>query len=146
MRDRISIVVLASALAACGGKAKPAAQPAPAAENKIVVAQPAPEPEPAPEPVPEPPPALVAESTGSPACDQYFASIERLAVVCAAKLPPESMAAMLAGRDAMRAAFHQWDDQDPASRKASIDAATDGCKAAVDAIEQAAVALECPLN
>lgn len=142
-RSAFAILVV---IAACCSRDKAASTtPAPVAtEAEPPAPLPAPPlqgpepPRPPPESEPEEPP--VAATTP---CDEYFAVIAEVEVQCVDKIPPAAMDAMRQGRDAMRAAFADWDKMDDASRQAANDAATQGCLAARDAILQVRESLGC---
>jgi hypothetical protein len=82
--------------------------------------------------------------TGAPACDEYVRAFDTIIVTCKDKLGPAADA-MIEARNMQVEAFGQWDALDAKSRKATLDAAEAGCKAASDAIRQSATAMGCPL-
>jgi hypothetical protein len=85
-----------------------------------------------------------AGSTGSPECDDYLKTFDRVVDRCAHKLGP-ALDAMKQSRDAQAAAFAEWATLDDASFEATIEAAASGCKAANDAVRQSAKSMGCKL-
>jgi hypothetical protein len=138
MRSMTMIFVLLAA-AACGGKEKSApAQPAPVAEHAPSnrVEEP---------PPPQQPVAMNADSTGSPECDEYLATFDRIRVNCKEQLA-SAAEAMDQAAAAQRDAFGQWKTLDDEGRQAAIDAAGPGCKSATDALRQAAQSMTPPCS
>ncbi|HUQ07415.1 MAG TPA: hypothetical protein VM261_33210, partial [Kofleriaceae bacterium] len=82
--------------------------------------------------------------TGSPACDEYLRAFDTVIVTCREKLGP-ALDAMIQSRNAQVEAFAEWGALDAASKKAALDAAETGCKAAADGIRQAAASMACPI-
>lgn len=103
----------------------------------------------APAPRPEPSPStpvtpLPPGGTGSKACDAYLATFEQVVQKCGEKMGP-ALEAMIQSRNAQLDAFAEWATLDKKSRKAAVDAAEPGCKAANDALRQAATSMGCAL-
>jgi hypothetical protein len=88
--------------------------------------------------------APAAVGTGSPECDEYLKTFDDVVAKCKDKLGP-ALDAMKQSRDAQADAFKQWGSLDEASRKATVEAAATGCKAATDAIKQSATSMGCTL-
>lgn len=82
--------------------------------------------------------------TGSKACDRYLETFDLVVARCRQQLGP-ALDAMLQARNAQVEAFAQWSSLDKASRKAAIEAAETGCKAANDALRQSATSMGCTL-
>jgi len=82
--------------------------------------------------------------TGSKACDQYLSTFDTVIVGCKDKLGP-AYSAMVQSRNAQLEAFAEWSKLDKKSRKATIEAAEAGCKAATDALRQSATSMGCKL-
>jgi len=82
--------------------------------------------------------------TGSPECDGYLATFDKVIVRCKDKLGP-AYDAMLQSRNAQVEAFAQWATLDQASLEATLEAAAQGCRSATDAIRQSAQAMGCSL-
>ncbi|MBZ0236298.1 MAG: hypothetical protein K8M05_28480 [Deltaproteobacteria bacterium] len=103
----------------------------------------------APAPRPEPSPStpvtpLPPGGTGSKACDAYLATFDQVVQKCGEKMGP-ALEAMIQSRNAQLDAFAEWATLDKKSRKAAVDAAEPGCKAANDALRQAATSMGCAL-
>jgi hypothetical protein len=82
--------------------------------------------------------------TGSPECDEYLATFDKVVTTCADKLGP-ALDAMKQSREAQAEAFQQWATLDDASFQATVEAAASGCKAANDAVRQSARSMGCKL-
>lgn len=132
-------------VAGCCSKDKAAATtPAPAAQEAEPSGQPpAPEPPEPPRTPPEAEPAEPPHVAATTPCDEYFAVIAEMETHCVDKIPASAMDAMRQGRDAMRAAFADWDKLDAESRQAATDAAAQGCLQARDAIVQVRASMGC---
>jgi hypothetical protein len=119
--------ILVAAFFACGAPAKPQPPTAPA---------------PPPEPVetqPKPPPAPQKSQTGIAECDQVLALYEKIFECDAFKgMPPEAQEAQRQGLAAWKSSWHS----DTADQR---EAAATGCRAGIDALHQAAKAMDCTL-
>lgn len=138
----IAAIVAALSSVACGGAQKcncPAAAAAAAPAEPVACVE-----------APPPPPRVGHKpaggfTTGSPQCDEYLWTFDEVVARCGDKMG-SALDAMIQSRDAQAEAFKSWDALDPESRKATIEAATSGCAAATNAMLEAAVALECPIE
>ena len=122
-------ICLVAALAACGESAPPPNHPPPAMPSNRIA-----------EPAPTPPPPVVASHL-PPACIEYRDTI--MAMSRCEKMPAASIDAMKQGIAAMEQGFASYDSLPPDSRTQVLQAASEGCKSATDAVKQALVAMGC---
>lgn len=93
------------------------------------------------------PPAITPRppgGTGSAECDEYLDTFDDVMATCKDKLGP-AVDAVVQSRNAQLDAFAAWNQLDAASRKATIQAAASGCKAAAEALRTSARSMGCPL-